>query len=449
MNRVNRSVSRLALGVLALALAAMPVAASADEELQQRDDIIIRHDNQFDAAHGVRSGTGTMMDPYVIARWHVGNIVIENTNRWIEIHDNRVEGRMILDWVGDRVHVMDNFIGDLRVNQNVPRTGKATSGNIVWNEFRVVGQLRHWSGVFAHNLVGTPDSGTGRQAVNFDGFHQGVFTDNTLWGFLDANLHGHHHGSSFTGPSHEHGGGAATHDPEGHEGGHDGMGRIDHTRRYHVVRMTNNRIYSTADFAIRFEDLNHAGDDRTAPSETDEALNRPHKHFTRVFITGNRLIGSGVRVDVFNSDDENHLGTKRGRMVIAGNVISLAPEDEGFQLFGGFTRDGIAAHTARDVRMEIRNNVIRGPAPVQEGELERQYEDVFTGPPQSAGIRLFTFDKSRIYVLGNSVTRRTFGVIASDFSDSVRWWVDNLRTQEVEDDVAYDSSVAHAPEGQP
>src|SRR5688572_1796782 len=131
---------------------ALPAAAR-----EKRPAINIQTNDQFDAEHGVRSGRETAEDPYVIAGWELNNLRISNTDGHVVIRDNTVTGRMVLNWIGDRAHVHGNEIGDLRVNQNQRRTGMPTSGSIAHNTFGVVGQLRHWDGVFERNIVGTRD----------------------------------------------------------------------------------------------------------------------------------------------------------------------------------------------------------------------------------------------------------------------------------------------------
>src|SRR5918999_1886721 len=134
-----------------------PQAPQDDEPKQTRESIYISADNEFNPANGVRSGSGTKSDPFVISDWSLESIHIHDTDRYVVIRDNVVSGTMVLDWIGDRVKVVNNNVQDLRVNQNVKRTGDMTSGLIAHNVFGVVGQLRHWDGVFAYNTVGSPD----------------------------------------------------------------------------------------------------------------------------------------------------------------------------------------------------------------------------------------------------------------------------------------------------
>ena len=148
----------LALLAAAMLLAPLPAGAAiaAERALEAREDVNITRDTEFDRDHGVRSGRGTARDPYVISGWQMGNLRIHDTRSHFVIRDNEILGTMVLDWNGPGQVVVRNTINDLRVNQNVARSGQATSGLIAHNTFRLVGQLRHWDGVFEHNVVGTP-----------------------------------------------------------------------------------------------------------------------------------------------------------------------------------------------------------------------------------------------------------------------------------------------------
>lgn len=410
----------LAVPLLAGLLATVP--ASADGKRVQRPDILIEKDSQFDAAHGIRGGSGTADDPYVISNWQVNRLVIKDTDRWVVIADNIVTGQLILDWIGDRVHVHGNQVGDLRVNQNVKRTGLPTSGHIMDNTFGVVGQLRHWDGVFTDNLVGSPHGNLNARAVNFDGFNGARFTNNVIYGFMDARLHGHHHSSSFGGTSHMH---------VGH-GGH----AVDHTKRFHEVWVTDNAIRTTHDYALAYLDSGHAGNDRTAASEEEKSLNDPHKHMTRVHLVGNRLYGAGILVDVFNAPDERHTGTHLGLMEIRSNRIRLGSDD----FFAFKELSGVRVRQAVDLVLRIASNAIVGRA-VQPGSAGEFFEPWDT----DAGIVLEGLDKGDVWVTGNSVANRTFGVRAASMTPRVRWVVRGLKTENVDRAVSYDASVANEP----
>lgn len=440
-----RPVRILALLLLSGVMVAAPAAvATSKPALEDRADILIERDTEFDADHGVRSGTGTAADPYVISGWRVNNLHIHDTMSHVVIRDNEVTGFMILDWIGPGVTVVHNTVGDLRVNRNVTRSGQMTGGRIAHNTFGVVGQLRHWDGVFEHNRVGTPEGdgffrGRSSQAVAFDGFNGARFRDNTIYGFVDVTLHGHHHGSGFGRPSHDHAGNAMSEgDHAGHaHAGHAKAGAVDHSKRYHELWITGNVIHSTADFALRYNDQAHSANDRTNASETDPNLEKPHVHFTRVHLAGNRLVGSGLVVSVFNADDELHTGTRRGLVEIRRNRISLDAPSLG-SFFGG--RDGIRIEHLADADVRAVGNSIETarPAGLAASEPFRSWD-------QGSGFRISFLTKSRVWVLDNRVTNRPYGVVASQFARGVHWWVRGLYTRNVSQDIVYDDSVRNPP----
>lgn len=399
-------------------LALVPLTTATARE--KRPAINIQSNDEFDADHGVRSGKGTAQDPYVISGWELNNLRIENTNRHVAIRDNAVTGQMVLNWIGDRAHVHGNDISDLRVNQNVRRTGLPTSGVIAHNTFRVVGQLRHWDGVFERNQVGSADA-LGSRAVNFDGFNGARFSDNKILGYMDARLHGHHHSSGYEASSHQHSG-AHTH-------------AVDHTQRYHRVSITDNAITTTANYALAYLDTNHAGNDRTAPSEQEEALREPHIHHTRVSVAGNQLRGAGLLVNVFNAEDkQKHPETATGAVELRDNIVTLGPDD-----FWSF-RDlhGIEVRQARDLDLTIDGNRISGV----------KDDDGFFGNfdgDRNSGIFVHALDAANIWITDNSVTQRAFGVRAEQFTETVRWVIRGLKTSNVEDAVYQDESVKDSP----
>lgn len=420
--------------VLAVGLMATYVApAQADpNERTERDSIQISGDRQFNPANGVRSGSGTAQDPYVISGWDTPSIEIRDTGAHVLITNNTTD-QLVLNWNGPGVTVVDNVVGDLRVNQNVERTGAATGGLIADNQFGIVGQLRHFDGTFENNVVKGDSSAFGsvfsNKSVQFDGFHGSKFRNNTINGWVEVRLHGHHHGSSFDADSHHHGQGA------GHEG-HD-MPEVDHTKRFHEVWVTNNTIKATGPYALLYTDTEHAANDRTAASEENQKLNAPHIHSTRVHLANNELVGAGIMVDVFNADDERHTGTNTGLVDIRNNKVSLVRELADNLLWGW--KDGIRIQRAKDARVEIVGNKIVGEPRSDRDLLDEQSSS------SDGGIVLDDVDLANIYVADNSVTDMTFGVRASNMTKDVHWWISGLRTSGVDQPVYYDNSVANQP----
>ncbi|HVF54055.1 MAG TPA: hypothetical protein VNC78_10715 [Actinomycetota bacterium] len=428
---------------LAVAMLAPAIPAGADEPLgaagpQQREDIFIDKNREFDPAHGVVSGSGTASDPYVISGWNLRTVYIKDTSKHVKIVNNNIAGELVLDWIGDGVTVRNNHIGDLRVNQNVPRKGDMTSGLISDNEIGVVGQLRHWDGVFENNVVGTQENMLqfpGFQAMNFDGFNGGRVQNNTFYGYVDSTLHGHHHSSSFDEEviSHYHGKEEAHHDMAGM--------MVDHSQRYHRVYIRNNTIHSTNYFALRYNDIGHQANDRTAASETNKELNKPHMHYTKVFMTGNKLVGSGLMVDVFNAKDkEVHLGTATGAVLIKDNNITLARDT--FQFFSRLV--GIGVFAAEDVMVDIVGNKVTG---VRNDEAMPGQEWL---EQPSVGIQLQQIDKANLSLINNTLTQHGVGVEASFFTKSVDWVIKGLKTSAVDQPIYYDgNNVPNPPEEQP
>lgn len=436
MRRVRLRSSRILLTALVVTMMGamlQPVAAAAtsDGAKTARGDIFITGDSEFNPANGVRAGTGTRRDPYVISGWSVRNVFIRDTDKYILIKDNDITRQLVLNWNGDRVTVVNNTVGDLRVNQNVKRTGAATSGRIANNTFGIVGQLRHFDGVFENNVVkgrsSIFDGVFSNRAVNFDGFHGSRFRNNTIFGYMEVRLHGHHHGSGFDDDSHYHGAG------HGEHSGH-GVG-IDHSKRYHEVYVTNNQIEADGDFALVYTDSAHVANDRTAASETNPELNKEHVHHTRIHLTGNKLVGAGLAVEIFNAKDSRHTGTKTGLVDIRNNDISLARELRD-NLWS--RKDGITIYRAVDAVVKVEDNVVRGESVEQRDPLDERFAS-------DSGILLYDIDKANIYLSGNSVSNLLFGVRAAHMTESVHWWISALDTKAVEHAVYWDNSVKNQP----
>ena len=425
------------LAVILAMLLVAPSTVQAQEAREPRADIRIVSDAEFDEAHGVRSGSGTPEDPYVISGWNVSQLYIKDTNASVVITDNTVS-RMTLDWIGRDVTVTYNDVGDLRVNQNVKRTGLPTSGVISNNTFDLVGQLRHWDGEFSRNVVGHPATDSpveqvenevfANRAVNFDGFNGAHFTENDIYGYVDVRIHGHHHSSAFGHDSHDHGAGAD----------HDAM---DHSQRYHEVFFHHNRITVPhgEPYAVQYVDNNHAGNDRTATSETNPALNDPHIHYTRVHMTDNVLNGAGLSVNIFNADDERHLATSTGLLEIDRNTITLSPSE----LTGSGAYDGISVHRAEDVDVYIRDNSI---VAAEHGMYDHVPLLSINAP---TGIALDDIDKATVRIYDNHIANTSWGVRSSRFTETVRWLIGGLHTQNVETPIHADGSVANDWEERP
>ena len=435
--RNSRSLPR-GLGLVTALVTLMALVLPATPAIARPEDgrIVIGNNSEFDSANGVRSGRGTKNNPYVIEGWDVHELTIHDTDRYVVIRNNII-GRLTLNWIGDRVTVVNNKVGDLRVNENVKRTGAASSGVISHNRFGSVGQLRHWDGVFSRNIVGAPrDSqwndlgfwGSHIRAVNFDGFNGSSFVRNTIYGYVEARLHGHHHSSGFGGSSHYHGA------DETHEA------PLTHMRRHHRVRIAHNKIYSGGPYGLIYTDSNHAGNDRTATSETNEALNDPHTHLTKVAVLQNELVGSGIVVNIFNADDSKHLRTRTGHFTIRGNDIRVKEYRHSLNAWDDAPA-GIEVRQARDLHLNIADNTILGPA----GEQSPSVSDSLSSYTP-AGIRLWDIEKAWIHLMGNQVTNRQVGIYARQFRN-VEWWIHGLKTEGVDTEVDYDNSSSSPHKG--
>jgi hypothetical protein len=427
----------------AYSLVAVPHASASGEREARNQSIFIIKDTQFTDVNGVRSGSGTAADPYVISNWDVSEIYIADTDRHFVIQNNTVDF-LTLNWNGNRVLIRNNEVGDLRVNENVRRTGGPTTGKIVNNTFGIVGQLRHFDGVFAHNTVGAnPDPMSPNQldipffgdtrAVNFDGFNGARFFDNTIHGYVEVRLHGHHHSSSYSEDSHHHG---APDEHSSHAEHSMDDPDVDHTNRFHEVWVRDNTIYAVGRYALIYTDTNHAGNDRTASSEQNEELNKAHQHHTKVHLTGNKLVGAGMYVDVFNADDERHTTTNRGVMDIRNNDITLLYGDQQlpFEQFNGLT-----VWNAKDVALKIVGNKIRydGTGDPLEADNDNRL---------ASGIFLQRLKDGDVSIVDNYVENFFYGVRATDMAENVFWSVFDLETVGVSDQIAWDESVKNEPE---
>ena len=436
MARITKGLLFGVLSVLLTVYGAAPAGAN-DDDRQQRDSIFISSDKEFNPSNGVRSGRGTASDPYVISGWQISSIRLKDTSAAVVIRDNVIEDQLVLNWNGGRVKVVDNKVGDLRVNENVRRTGDPTSGLIARNTFGVVGQLRHFDGIFEENTVTGERRGLqipffeDGQSVNFDGFNGSRFRNNKITGFVTMRLHGHHHSSGFSGDSHYHG--ADKH--------HD-TSMLDHSKRYHRVLFTNNVITSPGPYALNYVDTAHSANDRTAASETNEELNKPHVHHTKVHMTNNRLIGSGLFVDIFNADDDRHTGTATGLLDIRNNKIELIQEGDK-DPFEWEEPAGISIYRAKDVHVMIARNAVtnkdESDSAIGEQQVPFMYEE------EISGIRLYDVKKGYVHIMKNSVASTDYGVWAADMPKTTQWWIHGLTTRNVPQDVFWDNSVANAP----
>jgi hypothetical protein len=401
----------------------------------------ITGDSGFTADGSPFRGSGTLEDPYVLRGVYARTLSFLNTDACFEIAESWIDVQLVLDWNGQCVWAHHNHIWDLRVNQNNARTGYATGGLIEDNEITFVGQLRHFDGEFRDNVVGpVPEDAVfgpvfetvpysflkDTRVANVDGFNQGLIHHNRFFGSVDLDLHGHHHGTGFFAPhSHYHGDSSARMAEHVH----------DHTDRWTSVAFTDNTIVDAEGYGLRYEDQSHAGDDRTARSESTKELNEMHVHHTDIVLSRNTIEGGQLWVDVFNADDRNHKGRNPGTLTIEGNTIKtreLDPRDEPcVRAFGGLhdTRTTLHINTAKEVDLAVRGNVLTYvPLARGSGALDLAEEAVETcllwrHQEPTAAIRVEGVRDSSLLFEGNVARGVQVGIHARELDSRTAWRV--------------------------
>jgi hypothetical protein len=410
----------------------VPTRRQAEAEFTRYESVEIRSDTGFNPANGVVGGNGTADDPWIIENVHVeGDLYIADTSDHFVIRESYIDGQLTLNWVGDRVHVHDNHIEDLRVNENVRRTGEDTAGRIEENRIEFVGQIRHYDGVFRDNTVGpyrddpTKDTsatlGAREKAMQLDGMHGGDFHGNTFTGWVEIKLHGHHHGSCWTCLRHHHANETVA-------------SPWNHTIRYNRMSFHDNHIRVPEGVALRYTDEAHNGDDGAAASEAVQALNLPHRHFTRVYLWNNTLLGGGLRVDIFNARSEDHPRPNPGRLVIEANTIRPDAGEDGPAASLDDAEPGIHVNRARTVNVTVADNTVRFR---ETGSL--------AGERETRGVVLDRMALSNVTVAGNRIAGAWHGVEARHLPGTVHWTVEGNAFEDVDREVWWDSSVENPP----
>lgn len=390
--------------------------------LEQRGSIFIEDDDGFNPANGVRSGKGTFDDPYVIRGWSVDQVYVHDTTKAFEIKENVISDILILDWTGQGGYVHHNEINNLRTNRNVERTGDPTAAVIESNHILRVEELRHFDGIVANNTIGRepllklvdlgPDVVLNIAGLNGAGIH-----DNLILGGVDMKIHGHHHSDAAGAHSHNHAEADAAQKEDHME---------NHQVRYVDFLFYNNTIRDDG-FGLRYNDLNHAGDDRTATSEQEPDLEKPHVHHTRVAIVNNVIDGAALEVAVLNAEDERHLPGETAELVIAKNRI-LKPQ----------AGDGIFVHDVRDARVLVQENrVEKGPGILGLGVAQSK----------GSAILLHGFRNASVELLDNWLDAYTYGIRASSFDENTTWTVGPNEDAGAQYPVYWDDSVVNAPAG--
>ena len=102
----------------------------------------------------------------------------------------------------------------------------------------------------------------------------------------------------------------------------------------------------------------------------------------------------------------------------------------------GASRYGIQVWDATDVNLRIVGNKI--DSEVKPNAATDMWK-------RTSGIFLEEMDLSNVYVTGNRVANTYYGVNARYFTPTVKWWVKNLNTKNVDEAVHYDESVSNPP----
>ncbi len=438
-------------------------------KLERLSQVTITNDTMANPSHGVRSGKGTLASPYLISGYDVtGDLTLADTGACYEIKENWVDGQLRLNWNGQCIFVHHNFIRDLRVNENNARTGLDTGGLIELNVINYVGQIRHYDGEFRDNVVGPRDDAklpygpfndpenalpfvSDTRVLNIDGFNEALFDHNTITGSVDLKLHGHHHSTGFLAThSHYHGDDAAILASMQH----------DHTNRWESVSFTDNKVIDPTGYGLRYTDEAHAGDDRTANSETTKQLSDPHQHHTVVDISRNLVQGAGVWVDVFNADDQLHTKRNPGWFTLADNTIEVQQRDPGalglvpFQLGApGYQASvGLWVMAAKEVQMSITGNVLSyhaRPASATSGVADLEDQLLGRGASQSTAILLDGVRDANLTVSGNRASGFATGISADNLDAKAHWTVFGNDFGAAVHPVYYDDSVKNQPDDKP
>jgi hypothetical protein len=407
----------------------VPTRAEASELEHQLEDFVVEGDDGLArmANEGYLEGNGTLEDPYVIEGFRVtDDLTIEDTTKPLIVRESYVEDQLTLNFVGKDLVLHHTYAEDLRVNENVERAERATGGWLVHNELPYIGQLRHFTGTFAHNDVGPrPDgvvdeylSDTGVDTLPdevvflLDGYHLAHVHNNTIEGRVDVKLHGHYHGSCPGCLPHDHA------DPDGfppanqpHE---DLAPTSKHSYRFHTIDVENNELRAPdSSTALRLHDRAHAGDDQTAASEPNAHLEERHDHHQAVRVADNTFDRGNLVFDVVVAEDERHENmTQQAEVRLEGNEVTLeAPRgDVGL-------RAAYRVHDADALDLEARDNAF---AFVDDGSaVPSGYRWAAEGEPAEAtGFLLDEWSATAGWVNGTQGQGAEYGVTVEDHEAS-------------------------------
>lgn len=423
----------------------VPSRAEASELEHQFERFVVEGDEGLTEMRerGYIDGSGTVEDPYVIEGFRVTEaLTVRDTTKALVVRESYVDGQLTLNFAGKDVVVHHNHVEDLRVNENVQRAERATGGAIVHNEIPYIGQMRHFTGTFAHNDVGPrPDnvvaeylSDTGPATLPdevvalLDGYHLAHVHNNTFEGRVDVKLHGHYHGSCAACPPHDHA--SPEHFPEDNEPSEDLVPSSRHSYRFHTIDVENNTFRAPdAETALRIHDRNHAGDDQTAASEPNGHLEERHDHHQGVRVAANEVEGGALVFDVVNADDERHANmTQEAKVELVDNEATLErPRGEDPM------RAAYVVHAAEELSLDAVAN--RFTFEGDESAAPDGYRWAVEGDPgETTGFLLEGLDATAVRVNATVGEGADYGVTLDEIAESSRVDLRDNRFQAREED---------------
>jgi hypothetical protein len=420
----------------------LPTYDQAQQFTKKYSKFIAKDDQGIDKlrAEGYLQGDGTKERPYVLEQFYVdGELSITSTSRALIIRNGYVNGQFKLNYVGELVYVHHVYANDLRINENVQRTGANTGGRFHDNHFAFVGQIRHFTGEFLQNEVGPKPTNAIAESLgdagitkvptgvvfNFDGFHTADVHHNKFIGEVDMKLHGHNHGDCFTCPVHNHANDSA--DAAMHAGHDHGAAPANnslgfaswHSVRYTSLSFHDNTIIVPGGVALRYNDRAHAGDDRTANSEPNKHLNDPHVHYQDITIRDNKLQGGSLLIDVYNAADDHHPIQDRGILRVWNNDVRVDYEAPRVgQARAPVT--GIVLQSLDGLELSAKGNHVHFNE-LTSTEPGGALLSATAKPPELHGFDLRAADASNLTLAANTVDAGRVGVFAASFTGKVNW----------------------------
>jgi hypothetical protein len=224
------------------------------------------------------------------------------------------------------------------------------------------------------------------------------------------------------------------------------------------VSFTDNKVVDPTGYGLRYTDENHAGDDRTAASETTKQLDDPHQHHTVVDISRNLVQGAGLWVDIFNADDELHAKRDPGWLTLADNTIEVQQRDPGALGLVPVNLGqpayqplvGLWVMTAKEVQLTITGNTLRFTArPDSPTSTLANLEVLPRGEAKPTAILLAGVRDSNVTVAGNHGEGFALGIVARGLDKKVQWAVYGDDFPGAAQALYYDDSVVNHPSDKP